>query len=199
MRQGRLRQGRFAFPPVSGNSGGSLRRAYPSPSARYLRAGAWSVPGVNRSRRAVWDTLSDLAGYCSWNPFIIGAAGTISDGQRLDLTIQPPGARAMRFNPWVTAVEQHRYIEWLGHLGLPGIFDGRHSLMLTPMTRGRTLLQQSETFTGVLTPFAGSMLARTRAGFDMMNDALARATSRAPTPRVDDPPGIAKCTMKERR
>lgn len=145
---------------------------------------------VNAPIEDVWDTLTDLGGYRLWNPFITAAAGTISDGQRLDLTIQPPGARAMRFKPWVTAVEQHRYFEWLGHLALPGIFDGRHSFTLTPMTGGRTLLQQSETFTGLLTPFTGSMLARTRAGFDAMNEALAQATTRVATPRLDDPQGI---------
>ena len=75
-------------------------------------------------------------------------------GERLDLTIHPPGGRAdMKFKPWVTAVEPHRYLEWLGHLGMPGIFDGRHSFTLTPMCGGRTLIQQSETFTGVLIPF----------------------------------------------
>ena len=131
----------------------------------------------------VWKTLTDLAAYHAWNPFITAASGTIGVGQRLDLTIQPPGGRAIGFKPWVTAVEQHRYIEWLGHVALPGIFDGRHSFTLTPMTRCRTLVQQSETFTGVLTPFTGSMLARTRAGFDAMNDALARQTTRSATPK----------------
>ena len=78
------------------------------------------------------------------------------------------------FKPCVTAVEQHHYIEWLGRLGLPGIFDGRHSFTPTPMAGGRTLVQQSETFTGMLVPFTAAVLARTRAGFVEMNEALAR-------------------------
>ena len=93
---------------------------------------------------AVWQTLTDLAGYHRWNPFITAAAGTITVGERLELTIRPPGGRAMAFRPWVTAVEQHHYIEWLGRLALPGIFDGRHSFTLTPRAGGRTLLQQAE-------------------------------------------------------
>ena len=79
----------------------------------------------------------------------------------------------MKFRPWVTAVEEHRYVEWIGRLGLPGIFDGRHSFTLTPTAGGRTLMQQSETFTGALVPFTESMLAHTRAGFTAMNEALA--------------------------
>jgi hypothetical protein len=136
---------------------------------------------VEASVEDVWDTLTDLAGYCTWNPFITAAAGTISVGQRLNLTIRPPGGRAVAFRPWVTAVEQRHYLEWLGRLALPGLFDGRHSFTLTPRAGGgRTLLQQSETFTGLLTPFTGAMLVRARTGFVAMNEALAeQATSSA--------------------
>jgi hypothetical protein len=137
---------------------------------------------VDAAVEDVWETLTDLAGYQRWNPFITAAAGTIQAGERLALTIQPPGGRAMGFKPWVTAVEQHHYVEWLGHLGLPGLFDGRHSFTLTAMAGGRTLVQQSETFTGVLVPFTGPMLARTRAGFVALNEALAQATPRRQTP-----------------
>lgn len=122
----------------------------------------------------VWQTLTDLDGYAAWNPFITAAAGVVDVGQRLKLRMQPPGRRPMTFKPWVTAVEEHRYLEWLGRLGMPGLFDGRHSFSLTPLPGGRTLLQQSETFTGVLVLFAGSILTPTRAGFEAMNEALAR-------------------------
>jgi hypothetical protein len=136
---------------------------------------------VNGTAADVWTTLTDLSGYDTWNPFITGAAGRIAVGERLELTTHPPGARATTFRPWVTAVEEHRYLEWLGRLAMPGLFDGRHSFTLTRLGGGRTLVQQSETFTGALVPFAGPELARTEAGFVRMNDALARRTS--PKPR----------------
>ena len=129
----------------------------------------------------VWQALTDLEGYAGWNPFITAAAGVVDVGQRLKLRIQPPGGRAMTFTPWVTAVEEHRYLEWLGRFGVSGLFDGRHSFSLTPLPGGRTLLQQSETFTGVLVPFAGSILTPTRAGFEAMNEALARKSLRLPS------------------
>jgi hypothetical protein len=129
----------------------------------------------------VWQTLTDLDGYACWNPFITAAAGVIGVGQHLKLRMQPPGGRAMTFKPWVTAMEEHRYLEWLGRLGMPGLFDGRHSFSLTPLPGGRTLLQQSETFTGVLVPFAGSILTPTRTGFEAMNEALARKSLRLPS------------------
>src|SRR5687767_10361912 len=131
---------------------------------------------------AVWQTLTDLSAYREWNPFITSAAGSVAIGGRLDLTIQPPGARAMTFRPWVTSLEEHRYLEWLGRLVMPGVFDGRHSFTLTPTASGRTLLQQSETFSGLMVPFTGSILTRTRTGFTAMNEALAAQATR----RADD-------------
>ncbi|WP_148232356.1 hypothetical protein [Janibacter sp. HTCC2649] len=59
------------------------------------------------------------------------------------------------WRPWVTAFEEPHDIEWLGRLGMPGVFDGRHSFTLTSMAAGRTLLQQAETFS-VLHQFLSS-------------------------------------------
>lgn len=120
----------------------------------------------------VWATLASLPDYHRWNPFITSAAGTFTVGERLDITVQPPGSRSMRFRPWVTAVEPHHYVEWLGRLVVPGVFDGRHSFTLTSLAGGRTLLQQSETFSGAMVPFSGTILTRTREGFTAMNEAL---------------------------
>jgi hypothetical protein len=135
---------------------------------------------VPASAEDVWETLIDLDGYRSWNPFITSGAGTIDVGQRLHLTMQLPDGLPMTVKPWVTAVERHRYLEWLGRLGLPGLFEGRHSFTLTPLPGRRTLLQQSETFTGALVPFTGAALARTRAAFDAMNQALSQRAIRLP-------------------
>ena len=79
----------------------------------------------------------------------------------------------MSFAPTVTAVDEGRNLEWLGHLGVPGLFDGRHSFTLEPVDADRTRLTQSERFTGCLVPFTGGLLRRTAAGFEAMNHALA--------------------------
>ena len=135
----------------------------------------------------VWKNLTTLPAYSSWNPFITSASGMLAPGERLALTIHPPGGRPMRFKPWVTAVDQYRYVEWLGRVGMPGIFDGRHSFTLTPLTSGRTLLQQSETFSGALSPFAGPVLDRTRLGFEEMNQALGRRVGESRPNRPESP------------
>jgi hypothetical protein len=127
----------------------------------------------------VWRTLTDLTGYQTWNPYLIAAAGTISVGERVNLTIQPPGGRRLTYKPWVTAVEPHRYLEWFGRLFVSGMFTARHSFTLTSMAGGRTLVQQSGTFSGVLVRFFRPMLDRTRCGFEAMNEALFQSLSAA--------------------
>ena len=81
---------------------------------------------------AVWDELVDTASIGSWNPFITSVTGVFEVGERLRVRIAPVGGRPMTFTPRVTVVEPGRRLEWLGTMGVPGLFDGRHSFTLTP-------------------------------------------------------------------
>jgi hypothetical protein len=121
----------------------------------------------------VWQHLTDLAQYGSWNPFITAASGTIAVGERLTLRMEPPGGRAMTFRPTVTEVVPGRSLEWLGSLGIPGLFDGRHRFELSAEGSG-TRLVHSEAFSGLLVRALRSSLdGPTRSGFEAMNAALA--------------------------
>lgn len=129
---------------------------------------------IDATPAAVWAELTDLPAFAEWNPFITSAEGAPVVGERLRLRMEPPGGRAMTFRPAVTEVTPHRVLEWLGRLSVPGLFDGRHRFELAP-TRTGTRLIHSEQFTGVLVPFLRRSLDRsTRAGFEAMNEALAR-------------------------
>jgi hypothetical protein len=131
-----------------------------------------SVIDIPASQEQVWATLVDTTAYPSWNPFITKVAGELTVGQRLEVRIAPPGGRAMTFKPTVTQVEPGHRLEWLGSMGVRGIFDGRHSFTLHPLDDQHTRLTQSEDFSGVMVPFTGAALARTRAGFEAMNNEL---------------------------
>jgi hypothetical protein len=123
---------------------------------------------------AVWAQLVDLNSYADWNPFITSAVGSAAVGERLTLRMQPPGGRPMTFRPTVTRTEPGAVFEWLGRLGVPGLFDGRHRFELTA-SPGGTHLVQSESFTGLLVgPLRRSLDRGTRAGFEAMNEALRR-------------------------
>ncbi len=128
----------------------------------------------------VWEVLTDLERYSEWNPFIVSSRGVAAVGERLTNRMQPPGGRAMTFRPKVTVVEPGRVLEWLGRLGVPGVFDGRHRFELEPNPAG-TRLTQSEEFTGLLVRFLQKSLdTATAQGFEDMNLAVkARAEARS--------------------
>jgi hypothetical protein len=120
----------------------------------------------------VWGQLTDKAAIPTWNPFITSMSGDLEVGERLRVRIAPVGGRPMTFRPRVTVVEPGRRLEWLGTMGIPGLFDGRHSFTLTPLGQGGTRLIQAEDFSGALIPLSGRLLSKTKAGFEAMNAAL---------------------------
>ena len=121
---------------------------------------------------AVWAQLTGTAAYRDWNPFVRQLSGELSEGSRLAVEIAPPGGRPMTFKPTVQTVDTERELRWLGHLGLPGIFDGEHSFRLEPMANGGTRFTQAERFRGVLVRLFGGTIEKTRLGFEEMNQAL---------------------------
>jgi hypothetical protein len=129
-----------------------------------------TVIGATASR--VWAVLTDFASYPAWNPFVKAISGDLQKGARLAVRIAPSGGQGMAFQPVVTELQEAVVLEWLGHLIIPGIFDGRHRFELAPRSDGTTSFTQSETFSGILIPFMPSMLKATERGFAAFNDAL---------------------------
>ena len=116
--------------------------------------------------------MIDLDTYQTWNPFFVEGAGTVEAGESLRLRMSPSGGKAVEFKPTVTEVEQATMLEWLGHVGFPGLSDGRHRFALSPIRSGTTLVHSEES-TGILAPMLMKMLEeKTRGGFEAMNAAL---------------------------
>ena len=122
----------------------------------------------------VWTTLTDFSAHPEWNPFIRGVDGSARAGDRLRVSIQPPGGRGMTFQPRVLVAVPNQELRWLGHLVVPGVFDGEHFFKLEPLNGGRhTRFTHGEHFRGVLVPLLRRSLERgTRQGFEAMNRAL---------------------------
>ncbi|MEA1902363.1 MAG: SRPBCC domain-containing protein [Actinomycetota bacterium] len=120
----------------------------------------------------VWEVLTDLDSYEEWNAHIVSASGNVAKGDRLDLEMTTPKGKKMRFTPFVTEAIPNRSFEWLGKLGLKGVFDGRHRFDLEPTAKGIRLIHGEE-FTGVLSPMIFRMIGdQTRADFETMNAGL---------------------------
>lgn len=127
----------------------------------------------------VWEVLTDFAHYPEWNPFVLSAEGELTPGERLTLQMRLEGGQPMTFRPRVLVAEPGRELRWKGRLPVPGLFSGEHYFLLSAEGE-RTLLRHGEKFAGLLVPFTGSLLTRTRRAFEAMNAALVR--------RVDDVP-----------
>jgi hypothetical protein len=129
----------------------------------------------------VWQVLTDFAAFPQWNPFIRKARGALREGERIEIMMQPSGAGGMTFHPTVLTVEAERELRWIGHLFVPGLFDGEHIFSIEPRGTGRVLFIQREIFTGLLVPLLARMLdTSTRHGFDEMNKALKVRAEQAP-------------------
>ena len=128
---------------------------------------------IHTPAERVWRLLTDFAGFPQWNPFIRRARGNVLAGEQLDVYLQPSGARGMSFRPTVLKAEPNRELRWIGHLLIPGLFDGEHIFTIEPRGTDRVLFVQREIFTGLLVPlFARGLDSDTRRGFEEMNLAL---------------------------
>jgi hypothetical protein len=131
----------------------------------------------------VWELLTDFASYPQWNPFIRSISGR--PAERLQARLEPPGGRAMTFKPKVLKAEPNRELRWLGHLLVPGVFDGEHSFTIEPLEENRVRFLQREAFKGLLVPlFARSLETNTQRGFEDMNHALKERAETAPPEQV---------------
>jgi hypothetical protein len=128
---------------------------------------------IKASKEKVWSILTDFPAYPHWNPFIRWIIGLPSEGAKLDIHIQPPDQKGITLHPKVLSAVPGQELKWLGHLFVPGIFDGEHHFLIHEMmTADRVRFVQEEIFKGVLIPFTGKMLDSTRQGFEQMNQAL---------------------------
>lgn len=86
---------------------------------------------IEASKEKVWEILSDFPSYPQWNPFIKSIHGEPREGTKLDVSLQPPGAKGITLHPNVLSAVPGKELKWLGHLlGVPGIFDGEHHFLI---------------------------------------------------------------------
>jgi hypothetical protein len=102
--------------------------------------------------------------------------GELRPGAELEVRLEPEGERGITMRPRVLAAEPGRELRWLGHLLVPGIFDGEHRFLIEEAGPGRVRFTQSERFRGILLPLLWKKLrdGGTAKGFRAMNEALAQ-------------------------
>jgi len=131
---------------------------------------------INADNDAVWDVLTDFAGYKDWNP-IMRIEGTAEVGTKLVVHLTGVGGHGMTFKPEVLAATPGKELRWLGKLGLRSIAAGEHYFVLTTNDDGTTRLNHGEHYSGALLA-----LERHNSGG---NDASYKAFSEALKHRVE--------------
>lgn len=128
---------------------------------------------IEAAPEKIWTILLKFSEYPKWNPFIRSIEGVDRQGERLKVSIQLPGSKAMTFRPALLAVTTNQELSWLGRLLLPGIFDGEHYFQIVPLAARRVKFIQGEKFSGILVGILKfSLGGKTKEGFIAMNKAL---------------------------
>ena len=127
---------------------------------------------INTDITKVWDVLMDFNSYPKWNPFITSISCEPKLGNRLTVSINPPGGKGMTFKPNILTLESNKEFRWKGKLGISGIFDGEHYFILEFLEKDKTKFIHGEIFSGLLVPVLGKMLDRTQKGFLLMNESI---------------------------
>lgn len=129
---------------------------------------------IDASAEKVWRILMDFENYPRWNPFIKSIKGEKAVGEKITVSLKPPGGGAMTFRPVILKLEPAREFRWKGKLGIKGLFDGEHFFILEKISDRQTRFIHGEHFGGLLTGMLGNVLHKTEEGFRQMNEALKR-------------------------
>jgi len=125
---------------------------------------------IQATPEKVWSILTNFGNYPNWNPFIKSISGEVKIGNKIAARIEPPEANGMTFKPIILTFETNKELSWLGHLIIPGLFDGNHKFELINNKNGTTTFKQSEKFKGILVPLLKNQLDNnTKRGFEEMN------------------------------
>jgi hypothetical protein len=138
-----------------------------------LRKELASSIDIDGSPEEVWFVLTDFAKFPDWNPFMRWARGELRKGAKLEVRIQPTGARGSTFKPTVLNVNPPKELRWIGHLWISGLFDGEHILTIEPIGNNKAHFEQKEIFNGLFVRLLAKSLDKdTLRGFNEMNKAL---------------------------
>ncbi|WP_255150408.1 SRPBCC domain-containing protein [Halorarius halobius] len=137
----------------------------------------------------VWAVLTDFDAYPEWNRYT-RVDGEAVAGTTLEVAPGPDANRVPTFRPEILRADGGE-LRWLGHLIVPGLFDGEHRFVVEPLDGDRSRLVQSEQFRGLLVrPVLWYAGADTEATFEAVNRAVkARAEALAADIGGDGPRG----------
>jgi len=106
--------------------------------------------------------------------------GTLAEGEKIKLRLDPNGGRGYEFEPRVIAYVEPKHFAWVARTGFPGVFDGEHHFKLEKTDDCGTVLHNYEIYSGLMSPIMKQlpMMKGAREGFELMNREIKRETER---------------------
>lgn len=123
----------------------------------------------------VWDLLTDVGRYPSWNPLVVGVDGDLRTGARAKITLSVEGRRTPKI-PVVLKVEPRVELAWTG--GPRALLQGTHYFRLRDAGDGRTHFVHGERFVGALSRALHLVRGKVDASYWALTDALKREAER---------------------
>ena len=132
----------------------------------------WSVVEIDAPANSVWQVLTDLNGYGSWNPFITSASGELAAGKQIRVTLKL-GDHRLSMRPRIVGLSPGKRFVWADRSLVPGVINVEHAFELEEIDQSHTRLIQSAHFKGLLVGFLWDRIYPSiSGGFRAMNQAL---------------------------
>ncbi len=134
---------------------------------------------INASAEKVWAILSDFDNFSAWNPFVVRVSGKPHVGEILNIEVQLPESRRLKFTPIVLISETNKELRWVGTMPL-GMFRGEHFYQIEPLSPNAVRFIHGELFSGWLMGLIWKMVGKaTQKGYLLMNEALKKEAEKA--------------------
>ena len=136
----------------------------------------------------VWAVLTDFNAYADWNPLNVWADGEARAGARVAMRFVDAGGGRGKIIARVVTITDYdpgRRLEWVGRI--PLLFTGRHFFELAASDGGTDLLHGEDLSGLVPMTFSAARIARQKAAYEAMNEALAARVASLAGARMGQP------------
>lgn len=127
---------------------------------------------INASAERVWQILSDFENFPKWNPFVIKVLGQAKVDEILQIQVQLPESRLLKFTPKVLVAEPNKELRWVGTMPL-GMFRGEHFYQIESLDENKVRFIHGEHFSGWTVELTWKLMGKAiEKGYRIMNEAL---------------------------
>jgi hypothetical protein len=130
---------------------------------------------IKASPEAIWDVLTDAAGYQTWDSGVERVEGRIAPGERIKVVSKANPGRA--FPVKVTEFRPGQRMTWSGGMPL-GLFKGVRTFTLSPGDDGTTRFAMREEYTGPMLPLIWRSMPDLGPSFAQFAEGLKRRAER---------------------